>query len=86
MRGAHWTSIDPARILGGMNVAITSDGHASVDLGALVGSFRSFGALGPVYEVVALVPGESELRVRVLESGEELSYPIADFLDDPVAR
>jgi hypothetical protein len=69
-----------------MNIALTSDGRASIDLDALVGSFRSFGALGPVYEVIGLVPGTGAVRLRVLESGEELDYPVADLLDDPVAR
>jgi len=45
------------------------------------------GTLGTVYEIVAAgVPrpdGAPTLRIRVLESGEALDYPLAAILDDP---
>ncbi len=54
---------------------------------ALIGSWRRFGAAGPVYEVLGVadaVPARRMvMRVRVAESGEELDYPLQALLDDP---
>ena len=53
----------------------------------LVGTWRRFGAVGPVYEIIAtgqeLPGGDRLMRVRVVESGEELDYRLAEILDDP---
>ncbi|WP_455964165.1 hypothetical protein [Methylorubrum aminovorans] len=57
---------------------------------SLIGSWRRFGAVGPVYEIVGLgTPRPQEalrMWVRVLETGEEFDYPLADILDDPRER
>lgn len=57
---------------------------------SLVGTWRRFGAAGPVYEVIGVArtdaSGEAVLRIRVLESGEEADYRMADVLDDPRER
>ncbi len=54
---------------------------------ALIGTYRRFGTLGPVYKILAAgaprPDGASTLRIRVLESGEALDYPLAAILDDP---
>jgi hypothetical protein len=59
-----------------------------VDMGALVGSVRRFGLEGPMYEVIGVSSrGETDeprVRIVVVESGEELDYPVADLLADPV--
>ncbi len=51
----------------------------------LVGTWRRFGMAGPVYEVIG--PGasgpEEMVRIRVVESGEELDYRMRDLIDDP---
>lgn len=56
----------------------------------LVGTWRRFGLLGPVYEIICmgntLPNGDVMMRVRVVESGEELDYRFADILDDPKER
>lgn len=56
----------------------------------LIGTWRRFGISGPVYEIIAegkkLPAGDETLRIRVLETGEELEYKIADILDDPRER
>ena len=56
----------------------------------LVGTWRRFGAVGPVYEIVeagkSLPDGDRMMRVRVLESGEEVDYKLTDILDDPRER
>ncbi len=57
---------------------------------ALIGTWRRFGISGPVYEIIAegkkLPAGEETLRIRVVETGEELDYKLADILDDPKER
>ncbi len=56
----------------------------------LVGTWRRFGAVGPVYEIIdagpQLADGDRMMRIRVLESGEEVEYRLADILDDPKER
>jgi len=56
----------------------------------LIGTWRRFGLFGPVYEIVAegqkLPEGEETLRIRVIETGEELDYKLVDVLDDPKER
>lgn len=49
----------------------------------LVGSYRRFGD-GPVYQIVSMVDGDTAV-IRVVESGEELEYPLAKILDDDEA-
>ncbi len=57
---------------------------------SLIGSWRRFGAVGPVYEIVGVTEPKAadrpRMRVRVLETGEELDYPLAEILDDPRER
>jgi hypothetical protein len=57
---------------------------------SLVGTWRRFGLFGPVYEIISvenkLPNGDVLMRVRVVESGEELDYRFADILDDPEER
>jgi hypothetical protein len=52
---------------------------------ALVGSFRSFGASGPVYQVVRRTDAGA-VHIVVVESGEELDYPLEQAAVDPEAR
>lgn len=53
----------------------------------LVGTFRRFGPVGPVYQVIASgrekPDGDVVMRVRVVESGEELDYPFSSIIEDP---
>ena len=53
----------------------------------LVGTWRRFGAVGPVYEIIAsgeeLPDGDRLMWLRLLESGEEVDYRITWILDDP---
>jgi hypothetical protein len=52
-----------------------------------VGVFKTFGETGPMYEVLSPAPrgpkGEM-VRIRVFFTGEELDYPLADMLADPL--
>jgi len=56
----------------------------------LVGTWRRFGPVGPVYEIIAtgneLPDGDRMMRVRVVETGEEVDYRFTDILDDPLDR
>ncbi len=55
----------------------------------LVGTWRRFGAVGPVYEIIGVgQPADADqlMRIRVIESGEEADYKLADVLDDPRER
>ena len=56
----------------------------------LVGTWRRFGAVGPVYEIIGagteLAGGDCLMRIRVVESGEEVDYRLRDILDDPRER
>jgi hypothetical protein len=57
---------------------------------ALIGTWRRFGLVGPVYEVIAVGEpgegGEQRMRVRIVETGEELDYRLLEILDDPRER
>jgi hypothetical protein len=56
----------------------------------LVGTWRRFGTVGPVYEIISagdeLPDGDRMMRVRVVESGEEVDYRFTEILDDPLDR
>jgi hypothetical protein len=52
----------------------------------LIGTYRSFG-IGPVDQILgpSMKNQRGLARIIVIESGEELDYPIADILTDPIA-
>ena len=53
-----------------------------------VGSIRTFGEYGPMYEVTGIVPpsstGEPMVSILVIESGETLGYELEAVLADPL--
>jgi hypothetical protein len=52
-----------------------------------VGVIKNFGDEGPMYEVLGPAspgPKGEMVAIRVVLSGEELDYPLADMLADPV--
>ena len=51
----------------------------------LLGSYRTFGADGPLYKVIDKA-GETKVRIVVVESGEELDYLVERALRDPEAE
>ena len=55
------------------------------DANGLVGTYRTFGADGPVYQVLRQLD-ERSVRIAVVETGEELDYPAQQALDDPEAE
>ena len=58
------------------------------DTDQLIGTWRRFGTAGPVYEVIAAGSADRQqtMRIRVLETGEEIDYSVSDLLDDPRER
>jgi hypothetical protein len=73
-----------------MNAIVTTDRKIVMPLDDLIGTFRKFGERGPVYQIVSAAAdatgSDVELNVRVVETGEELLYPLRDILDDPIAN
>jgi hypothetical protein len=63
---------------------ITMDRSKRPDLKPLayLGWVRRFGPRGVLYEVIAILSAD-EVRIRVLTTGEEADYAIADLLTDP---
>lgn len=59
-----------------------------VDMGTLIGSVRRFGFAGPPYEIVGVASpsatGEPQMRIHLLESDEDLDYPVEHIMHDPV--
>lgn len=51
----------------------------------LAGTYRTFGEYGPVYQVVGPVNG-SKVHVVVVQTGEELDYPVEQALADPETK
>lgn len=55
----------------------------------LLGGFKTFGVFGPAYQVVEavrqLADGDWMMRVRLLETSEEVEYRYTHVLDDPKA-
>ncbi len=54
------------------------------EVAGYAGQVRRFGPHGPAYEVIS-VQRNGELEIEVVESSERLTYPVADFLSDPIA-
>ncbi len=64
---------------------IASATHDTASEADLIGGFRTFGPFGPVYRIDHSV-GTSHVHIVVLESGEELDYPLEHALNDPEAE
>ncbi|MFT5467889.1 MAG: hypothetical protein ACI8UO_002997 [Verrucomicrobiales bacterium] len=52
---------------------------------SLVGTFRTIGETGPLYEVISQAVS-GEVRIEVVHSGEQLDYPADEAATDPLAR
>ncbi len=54
---------------------------------ALLGTYRRFGPVGPVYEVAGVIReldnGDTLMKVVVVQTGEEAEYRYTHILDDP---
>lgn len=58
-----------------------------VDMGALLGTVRRLGNVGPPYEITGVATplpnGEPQMRIHLIESGEDVDYPVSAILNDP---
>lgn len=50
----------------------------------LVGSYRTFGEYGPLYQVIRKLSNE-KVRILVVSTGEELDYLVERAINDPEA-
>lgn len=54
----------------------------------LVGTVRRIGRNGPPYEVIGSAAptddGRKQMQIHMIESDEDLDYPIEDILRDPL--
>jgi hypothetical protein len=54
----------------------------------LIGTVKTFGDYGPMYQVTGAAPasadGKPKVQIIVIESGETLDYDLAAVLADPV--
>lgn len=48
------------------------------------GEIRRFGSAGPVYEVIDARREHPLARIRLVETGEEVDYPLTQLVADPV--
>ena len=62
------------------NVSTVSPSPATP--GQLIGQVRRFGSFGVLYEVLEPI-NETHFLVRVLDTGEELAYPLTKIVIDP---
>jgi hypothetical protein len=59
--------------------------YAPEDPGQLVGQIRRLGDHGPAYEIVS-VDDAGNAVIEVIESGEQVKFPIAEVIEDPMAE
>ena len=61
------------------------DDATSLPPHARLKQFQRFGEHGPVYEILGTAAKPDNVRVRVLKTGEEFDYRLADAKSDPPA-
>lgn len=70
---------------GSCNMASLPIQHPAEDV---IGSIRTFGEWGPMYEVTGIAQpsemGEPRVSIVLVESGETLDYDLGAVLEDPV--
>ena len=48
----------------------------------IIGTYRRFGDAGVVYQILDMLSDDT-VKIRVLETDEETSYPLSKVLTDP---
>ena len=59
--------------------------YAADDPRALVGQIRRLGSAGPAYEIMK-VDSSGDVHIEIIVSGEEVVFPLAEVLEDPMAE
>ena len=71
----------------GYNLSMAQTHSNGSQPASIVGTWRRFGSVGPVYQVIAegdaLPNGDRLMRVRVVETGEEIDYRLTKVIADP---
>jgi hypothetical protein len=53
----------------------------------LLNTYRRFGRFGPAYQVIGIIRqlegGDCLMKVHVVESEEDVEYPLSNILNDP---
>jgi hypothetical protein len=63
------------------------NGSGDTDHSSVVGSFRTFGAHGVLYEVLGVQSDDPDMaEILVVETGEKTRYPLDQLVADPVAH
>jgi hypothetical protein len=63
----------------------TKSAYVSEDPRRLIGQIRRLGEYGPAYEIMS-VDNAGTVVIEVIESGEQVKFPIAEVLEDPMAE
>jgi hypothetical protein len=63
----------------------TQPTYTADDLRKLIGQIRRLGSAGPAYEIMS-VDDAGNVVIEVIESGEQVKFPIAEVLEDPMAE
>jgi Family of unknown function (DUF5397) len=67
----------------------SSSGLAATMPASFVGSIKTFGECGEIYEVLGVsrpgTDGDTLMRIRLVKTGEEAEYSFLHMLDDPEA-
>jgi hypothetical protein len=65
--------------------AETQPAYVADDPRRLVGQIRRLGEYGPAYQIMS-VDDAGNVVIEVIESGEQVKFPIAEVLEDPMAE
>ena len=63
----------------------TQPAYVSDDPRKLIGQIRRLGSAGPAYEIMS-VDDAGNVVIEVIESGERVTFPVAEVLEDPMAE
>ena len=63
----------------------TQPTYTADDPRKLIGQIRRLGSAGPAYEIVC-VDDASNVVIEVIYSGERVTCPLAEVLEDPMAE
>jgi hypothetical protein len=68
-----------------MNEAALFHAPSSSELTKLIGTYRTIGEYGPIYQVLSILDSK-RAKVVLLETDEEVTYGIEDILQDPAPK
>ena len=63
----------------------TKSAYVHDDPGKLIGQIRRLGDYGPAYEIISM-DSAGNVVTEVIETGEQVTFPLAEVLGDPMAE